>query len=205
MNLLKKYLPSGSFTIMILCFLLPFFIVKCNWQEFMNIKWYNYLWIWSPSFNKPDNSFFWIKTPEEKKSKNENSEINEKTNVKFNIFAFILFLILFSWAVFWVSKTLQKNIFNWKIDEKSFNKIFFWLSIASLIFIVIFILDLKFDSSNQISKEMEKYISINLWSGLNFLILISILNIIFYWYELKIIENFRNKWNQNNENIEEKN
>lgn len=205
MNQFKKYLPSASFLVMILCFLLPFFIVKCNWQEIINIKWYNYLWIWNPSFNKTDNSFFWIEVPEEKNFKNENSEIKEKTNVKFNIFAFILFLILLSWAIIWVSKALKKDIFNWKIDEKSFNKIFFWLSLASLIFIIIFILDLKFDSENQISKEMEKIISVNLWSGLNFLILISILNIIFYWYELKIIENFRNKWNQNNKNIGEKN
>lgn len=48
----KKYLPSASFLIMILCFLMPFFLIKCNNEEIFRVKWINLIWIWEPEINE---------------------------------------------------------------------------------------------------------------------------------------------------------
>lgn len=189
---LKKYLPSGSFLIMLLCFLLPFMVVKCNDNKMITASWINFLWIWEAKNHLDKN--WWEK----------NSEISTEKKVYFSII--LLFLVVILGLGF-----SAKNLFDekkWKnIDFSKFDKIYFSANIVIILLLIIFIFDIKMNllkenSKDEVSKEMEKMIKVETWSWVTFILLIAILNILYFWNELKYFEKIKEKINKK---IEEKN
>lgn len=187
---LKKFLPSGSFLIMLLCFLLPFMVVKCKDNSMITVSWINFLWIWEEK-NHFDKNIWWEK----------NSEISTEKKFYFSIILLFLIVIL----GFWFS---SKNLFDEKkgknVDFSKFDKIYFSSNIIIIFLLTIFIFDIKMNllkenSKDEISKEMQKMIKVETWNGIIFIFLIAILNILYFWNELKYFEKVKEKINKKRE------
>lgn len=182
----KKYFPSGTFLVMILCLFLPFFVVKCKWQEVLSLNWMNFIWIWEPKLNIPG---LWNSL---------NSQSTKKDSIEFNLFLFSLFLVLLVTFWFSVVKLSWKKIFSGKLDEKWYNKLFFCSTILSSLLLVLFIIDannsLKKGNWNQrISYEYEGAVKIELWTGIYIFILILLINFIYFWNEIWLFNRFLSK------------
>lgn len=193
---LKKYLPSWSFLIMILCFLLPFFIVKCNGNDLTTVKWINLLGIWEPTnhLEELDN---------EKSIKIDKKEDDDK--IYFSIILLFFVMILGFW--FSVKNLLDEK--NWKkVDFYSFDKIYFWTNIFIIILLLYSLIDINSEltqelknSGKEITKKMKEVIKIETWSWFKIIFLLAILNILYFWYELKFFENFIKKEEKNDVDI----
>ena len=171
MNPFKKFFPSASFLVMILCFFMPFFVVKCQGQVITQPTWLNYLWMW-------------------KKSK---SDVNSQ--VKFNIYVLLIFVsLLVAFGVSVMRILPNKDLAN-KFDENWYNKIFLWASLACFILLIIFLIDANVNSS--IPAEVKDKLSISFWTGLWLIIILTVINCLYFWNELKLFDKLLKKWETN--------
>lgn len=195
----KKYLPTWSFFVMILCFLLPFFLVKCQEQTLLSVKWINLIWIWEPT-----NNLKWQK----------NIEVSEKKEVYKTIIILILIIIL----LFWFSVKNLIDYENWKPFHYASDKIYFIWNLVIIFLLLFFMYDVKTnllkDLNNkeknsdemwkQMSEQLKNNIKIEMWSWFIFIFLISILNILFFANELKYFEKIKSKIKETKEKNEKK-
>lgn len=185
---------------MLLCFLLPFMVVKCNDNKMITASWINFLWIWEPK-NHLDKSMWWEK----------NSEISTEKKVYFSII--LLFLVVILGLGF-----SAKNLFdekNWKnIDFSKFDRIYFSANALIILFLVMFTFDIKMNllkqefewKNERQSEKIKEMIIVETWSWVTFIFLIAILNILYFWNELNYFEKIKEKINKKREekNISEK-
>lgn len=188
MKQLKKYFPSGSFLAIILCFFLPFAVVKCNWNQFMTATWFKFVTWWNF-----DSSKWWSLM----------SKGKQTDNTKIDTSIYLILLLITTVLAFWLSLS---NIFltkkEWKelwipkelIWSKNLNKIFLWASLFSLILVVAFVIDWKTNGSWKIPEEMKQNITIEAWSWLQILIFLIFINILYFWNELWLFDKILKKW-----------
>lgn len=188
MKQLKKYFPSWSFLAIILCFFLPFAVVKCNWNQFMTATWFKFVTWWNF-----DSSKWWSLM----------SKGKQTDNTKIDTSIYLILLLITTVLAFWLSLS---NIFltkkEWKelwipkelIWSKNLNKIFLWASLFSLILVVAFVIDWKTNGSWKIPEEMKQNITIEAWSWLQILILLIFINILYFWNELWLFDKILKKW-----------
>ncbi len=188
MKQLKKYFPSGSFLSIILCFFLPFVVVKCNWNQFMTATWFKFVTWWNF-----DSSKWWSLM----------SKGKQTDNTKIDTSIYLILLLITTVLAFWLSLS---NIFltkkEWKelwipkelIWSKNLNKIFLWASLFSLILVVAFVIDWKTNGSWKIPEEIKQNITIEAWSWLQILIFLIFINILYFWNELWLFDKILKKW-----------
>lgn len=188
MKQLKKYFPSWSFLAIILCFFLPFAVVKCNWNQFMTATWFKFVTWWNF-----DSSKWWSLM----------SKGKQTDNTKIDTSIYLILLLITTVLAFWLSLS---NIFltkkEWKelwipkelIWNKNLNKIFLWASLFSLILVVAFVIDWKTNGSWKIPEEMKQNITIEAWSWLQILIFLIFINILYFWNELWLFDKILKKW-----------
>lgn len=188
MKQLKKYFPSWSFLAIILCFFLPFAVVKCNWNQFMTATWFKFVTWWNF-----DSSKWWSLM----------SKGKQTDNTKIDTSIYLILLLITTVLAFWLSLS---NIFltkkEWKelwipkelIWNKNLNKIFLWASLFSLILVVAFVIDWKTNGSWKIPEEMKQNITIEAWSWLQILIFLIFINILYFWNEFWLFDKILKKW-----------
>lgn len=180
---------------MLLCFLLPFMVVKCKDNTIATASWINFLWVW-----KAKNHL-----EEDLKDFNKGKEI-EQTKEDIYISIVLLFLVVILGLGFSV-----KNIFdekNWKnIDFSKFDRIYFSANALIILFLVMFTFDIKMNllkqefewKNERQSEKIKEMISVETWSWVTFILLIAILNILYFWNELKYFEKIKEKINKKRE------
>ena len=163
MNPFKKFFPSASFLVMILCFFMPFFVVKCQGQVITQPTWLNYLWIWKAG-NQSWELWMW-----------KDSKSDVSSHIKFNIYVFLIFIsLLVAFGISVMRVLPNKDLAN-KFDENWYNKIFLWASLACFIFLI----DANVNSS--IPAEVKDKLSISFWTGLWLIIILTVINCLYFW------------------------
>lgn len=183
MNPFKKFFPSASFLVMILCFFMPFFVVKCQGQVITQPTWLNYLWIWKAG-NQSWELWMW-----------KDSKSDVSSHIKFNVYVFLIFIsLLVAFGVSVMRVLPNKDLAN-KFDENWYNKIFLWASLACFILLIIFLIDANVNSS--IPAEVKDKLSISFWTGLWLIIILTVINCLYFWNELKLFDKLLKKWETN--------
>ncbi|ATU04956.1 hypothetical protein BKN14_00665 [Candidatus Gracilibacteria bacterium HOT-871] len=187
MKQLKKYFPSGSFLAIILCFFLPFVVVKCNGNQFMTATGFKFV-----TGGNFDSS----------KGGSLMSKGKQTDNTKIDTSIYLILLLITTVLAFGLSLS---NIFLTKkegkelgipkelIGNKNLNKIFLGASLFSLILVVTFVIDGKTNGSGKIPEEMKQNITIEAGSGLQILIFLIFINILYFGNELGLFDKILKK------------
>lgn len=185
MDNLKKYLPKGSFLVIMLCFFLPFIVVKCNYNnqemEIARVSWMSLVYGGKMNVNIPDINSYWATS--EKKQKSEPIEVN--------IYVLLAFLLALVWFV--ISFTSL---------EKA-KQISLIISILWVISMLIFTLNPESGNKAQKDNQYSKMITVWFWSGYYLVFLLYILNSLYFWYELKYFDKYINKGKVKEDNKEQ--